>query len=329
MSARPSCSYGAMVRRSLAFATLLVLTAPARADRQLSLADAIALARGRRAELGQAELDIRRAQLNTLRAKLERAHLTLQANVVEQAQIYRSTQNSAQVVCGLSATDSATRCPIEGHPYALTADLSVPVWSGLTVEAHVAGARASERAADANRRAALNSIGLDAANAYWEVRRAELALEVAKRALDRTQAIERAAKTRVSAGIAPQVDYERAHVSSMRQAETVNAIESNELVARAQLGAALQLDEAVTLGEDPAAHAPPLPPLPAALDAAAQQRPELAATRAVVDAQIQTVRAAKGAYWPQVSLFGQATAGNQDFFGTRSEERRVGKECTG
>ena len=28
------------------------------------------------------------------------------------------------------------------------------------------------------------------------------------------------------------------------------------------------------------------------------------------------MRAAKGAYWPQVSLFGQATVGNQDFFGT-------------
>lgn len=28
------------------------------------------------------------------------------------------------------------------------------------------------------------------------------------------------------------------------------------------------------------------------------------------------MRAAKGAYWPQLSLFGQATAGNQDYFGT-------------
>ncbi len=262
-----------------------------------------------------------------MRAKLERAHLTLEATFNEQAGVYRSTGLSAQVVCGLDTATSpsmpnpppSSQCPIESHPYALTANLTVPVWSGFTVEAHLAGARANERASEAGRRAALNAIGLDAANAYWEVRRAELALQVARRALDRTQAIERAAKTRVSAGIAPQVDYERAHVSSMRQAETVNAIESQQLVARAQLGAALQVEEPLALSEDPAAHAPPLPPLPQALDAAERQRPELQARGAIVDAQVQAVRAAKGGYWPQVSLFGQATLGNQDYFGTSAE----------
>ncbi|HEX4462998.1 MAG TPA: TolC family protein, partial [Polyangia bacterium] len=304
------------VRRSLGIAALVCWAAPARADRRLSLADAIALARSHRAEVGQADVDLRRAELATLRAKLERAHLTLDANATEQAGIYRSTGGSAQLLCGIDPTLSASQCAIESHPYALTATLNVPVWSGFTVEAHLAGARANERATEAGRRAALNAIGLDAANAYWEVRRTELALEVARRALDRTQAIERAAKTRVTAGIAPQVDYERAHVSSMRQAEAVNSIESAALVARAQLGAALQVDEPLQLSEDPGAHAPPLPSLSAAIDTAERERPELQARGAVVDAQVQAVRAAKGGYWPQVSLFGQATLGNQDYFGT-------------
>ena len=329
-----------MVRRTLGIAALLVVTAPARADRQLSLADAIALARSHRSEIGQAEVDLRRAELNTLRAKLERAHLTLEASATEQASVFRSTGVSAQLLCGVnpSATTtmsgatipgaSSSQCPIEAHPYSLTANLNVPIWSGFTVEAHLAGARASERASVASRRAALNAIGLDAANAYWEVRRAELALQVARRALDRTQAIERAAKTRVSAGIAPQVDYERAHVSSMRQAETVNSIESQELVARAQLGAALQVDEPLELSEDPAAHAPPLPPLPNALDTAERHRPELQALGAIVDAQVQAVRAAKGGYWPQVSLFGQATVGNQDFFGTAAAVHPLSAETS-
>ena len=187
----------------------------------------------------------------------------------------------------------------------------MPIWTGLTVEADLARAKAAERASHFDKRTALNSIALDAASAYWEVRRAELAIDVAHRSLERTRDIERAAKARVDAGIAPQVDLERARVQTLRQAEQVTALEAQLATARAELGAALQLDEHFHLVEDPERHAPPLPALDAVIADALKTRPELGSARAQVEAQSHAVRSAKGAYWPQLSLFAQATAGNQ------------------
>jgi outer membrane protein len=163
-------------------------------------------------------------------------------------------------------------------------------------------------------RATLNSIALDAATTYWDVRLAELTIDVARRSLGRVEEIERAARARVDAGIAPQVDLERAHVATLRQAETVAAQEGVRAQARAQLGAALQVEDEFVLTEDPGAHAPSLPPLEEVLADTARLRPELAGARAQVEVQAQAVRAAKGGYWPQISLFGSATAANTVFY---------------
>jgi outer membrane protein TolC len=297
--------------------TSLLLATPASAERALSLADALALARSRRAEVAQSEIDLRRARLNVLRAWLERAHLTVQASFTEQLQ--RLNIAGPTKVCTLTPGT----CAGEAHPFAASATLTVPLWSGLAVEADLWGARARERAAGATRRATLNSVALDAANAYWEVRRAALDLEVARNAVERTREIERTARIRVDAHIAPPVDYERAHVQTLRQAEQGAALEAQLAVARAQLGAALQLDDDVRPVEDPQAHAPSLPSLAGVLDEARRVRPELAAARATVDAGAEAVRAAKGAYWPQVALVGQATASNQTFYLPEQQEDLV------
>jgi outer membrane protein TolC len=296
-----------MLSRSLPILIACALATPARADRALSLADALGLARAHRSEVTQADIELRRAHLGVLRAWLQRAHLTVQASVSEQVQ--QLNLNGPSQAC--SATPGL--CSIEAHPFSGQATLNVPIWSGLTVEAELAKARALERAATADVRTALNSVALEAATAYWEVRRFELAIDVARRSLDRTRDIERAARARVDAGIAPQVDVERARVQTLRQMEQVTAIEAQLAVARAELGAALQLDERFHLVEDPAAHVPSLPSLDRALAEAARSRPELTSASAQVEAQTEAVRSAKGGYSPQLSLFGQATAGNQLF----------------
>jgi outer membrane protein TolC len=189
----------------------------------------------------------------------------------------------------------------------------VPIWTGFTVEAHLAGARALTRAAGANERATQQGVALDAANTYWEVRRAELDREVAVTSVERTREIEHFAKIRVDAKIAPQVDYERAHVQSMRQVQQVAQLDAQLAVAHAQLGLALQLDDEVRTVENPMAHAPTLPALGDALATAMRGRPELVAAVATVESERQAVRAAKGAYWPQLALVGQLGAGNQTF----------------
>jgi outer membrane protein TolC len=304
-------------------AVLIFFARPALAARELTLADAMALARLRRSEVTQAEIDITRAKLGVLRAWLERAHLTVQANVTEQIQ---ALNINGPPVC----QQTPWICSTEGHPFTAAATLSVPLWSGFTIEADIAGARARREAAAATRRATLQSVALDAATTYWEVRRAELDRQVAATALERTREIERTAKIKVDAKIAPQVDYERAHVQTMRQAEQVTLLDAQLAVARANLGLALQLDEDVRPIEDPAAHLPLLPPLRDMLAAAMHLRPELAAAAATVESQRQIVRSTKGAYWPQLSIVGQAGASNQFFMlGGAPEERLVATASMG
>jgi outer membrane protein len=293
--------------RVLIVAVLLLTARSAGAVRELTLADAMALARLRRSEVTQADIDISRAKLNVLRAWLERAHLTVQASVSEQLQALNL--NGPKSVCMLTPLT----CAGEAHPFNAAATLTVPIWSGLTVEADLAGARARRDAATATRRAALQNVALEAATTYWEVRRAELGRQVAGTALERTREIERTAKIKVDAKIAPSVDYERAHVQTMRQAEQVALFDAQLAVARAELGLALQLDDDVRPVDDPAARVPVLAPLDDALATAMRLRPELAAAAATVEGQRQTVRAAKGAYWPQLALVGQAGASNQTF----------------
>jgi outer membrane protein TolC len=287
------------------FLVLLLGVAAGAEARPLSLADALALARMRRSEMAQARIDVRRAQLNVLRAALERARLTVQVTAAEQAQ-QLNINGTRAAACPPGFPTSSTACAGEAHNYAATASLVVPLWSGLTVEADLAGARARAHAATAAERATANSIGLDAAMTYWEVRRADLDLEVAQQAAARTREIEKMARMRVDAHIAPEVDYARAHVQTMRQAQAEAQLESQLGVASAQLGLALQLDEPAQPIDDPRVLLPSLPPLGDAEAEALHARADLAGARAVVESDRQLVRAAKGAYWPQLSLVGQA-----------------------
>ena len=285
---------------------LIITTAAAAQGRPLTLADALALARQRRAEMAQAQIDVRRARLNVLRAWLERAHLTVQVTATEQLQSLNINGTRA-AACPPNFPTQSTACANEARNYAATATLTVPVWSGLTVEADLAGAHARFSAAMDGARATANSIALDAATAYWEVRRAELDLEVAQQAVERAREIEKTARLRVDAHIAPEVDWDRAHVQTMRQAQAAAQFESQLAVTRAQLGLALQLDEPAQPIDDPRALTPSLPPLDVAQDEALRTRPDLLAARELVESSRQVVRATKGAYWPQVALIGQAS----------------------
>jgi len=82
-------------------------------------------------------------------------------------------------------------------------------------------------------------------------------------------------------------------------------------VARARLAAVLQVDDEVIPRDNPGE--PPLSfaALPRLVAEAEQRRPDLQATRAEVAAQEQEVRVARGALWPQLSLFGRADGRNE------------------
>jgi outer membrane protein TolC len=303
-----------------AAALLVILPVSARAERRLSLAEALATATARRSELKQADVDILRARVGLLRARLERVHLTVQASFTEQVQALNvnAPRDYVNYVC--QASDD---CRAEAHSFVGGANLTVPIFSGLQVESDIARAHALVRSADAQRRAVLLAIVVEVVDSYWTVRRADLTHALLERALQRELEIEQNTKARVDAGIAPSVDYYRAHVQVLRQQSQIQAIAEQRDAALAEFGAVLQIDDAIVLTEQPPESAPPLPALDGAQQAALEARPELRVAKAQLEAQQQAVRAAKGAYWPQFSLVGAATLQNQSLFYPESQSNKA------
>src|SRR5262249_32496589 len=110
---------------------LLPLLLPANrasAQRRLSLAEAIVLARAHRSETAQAGSDLDRAELGVLKARLERIHLTIQGTATEQVQDLGVQLTGMPVeICATGL--AGTTCDPTAHSYRGTADLTIPIWS--------------------------------------------------------------------------------------------------------------------------------------------------------------------------------------------------------
>ena len=311
-------------------AVLAVLPASARAARRLSVNDAVAIATARRSELKQADVDVMRARLALLRARLQYTQLTVQASLTEQAQALNvNAPSSLFVGCETTGT-----CRNESHVYSAGANLTIPLFSGLRVESDIARARALASAAHEQRRSTLRGILVEVVDTYWTVRRADLTYGLLEHALQREIDIEQSTKARVDAGITPVVDYYRAHLLVLRQQSQIKAIAEQRDAALAELGSVLQLDDPVELTDDPPDSAPAVPDLASLEQEALTARPELRAAAATAEAQWFGVRSAKAAYFPQLSVVGSATVGNQVFFPSdlgqpQREERPIGNFFVG
>ncbi len=292
----------------------LVLVRAARAERTLGLTEAIRLARLNRSEVSQANLDIERARVSLLSAWLERIQLRVQVSAAELYQNLTIGYPEAALGGPVSLCGTSDHCREELHRFEAHATLSIPLWSGLSLEADVARARALERAARAQKRSVLRDVALETANAYWAVRRSELLRDIVDSALRRSRTLEQITRRRVDAGVAPPIDYARAHVRGLRMALELNTLDTQLAAARAELAAALQVDGDLVLDEDPLKHTLPAPALASAERAALGMRPELEEVAARETAQAQAVRSLKGKYWPQIGVVGEGLLQNQSFF---------------
>src|SRR5439155_24039078 len=133
----------------------------------------------------------------------------------------------------------------------------------------------------------------------------------AARALARRTEVAAVIKARFDGGLAPRTDYGRAQAALLRQRAALAELEGRAAEARADLAAALQIDDRVVLTDDPPADGAALAPLSQALAEARRRRPELELADARVGAQAQEARAIRGALWPELSLFAQADAQNE------------------
>jgi outer membrane protein TolC len=295
--------------RFIALALVLGLAAPLHATTRLSLADAIALARCRRSEMVQADIDVQLSQLNVLRAGLERVRLTLTTSFNEQYE--QLNMNAPKALC--DSFGEACNAPAEAHNFNAAAALVVPVWTGLSVEADLARAKALHRAARADREAKLRALTREVIGAYWAVRRGEMLLALGRIGLRRTEEIAALVKARADHGIVSMVDYNRAQTMVLSQRSQLTGIEERVEAARTQLAAVLQVNDEIELTDQPPVQGGALPRLDQVLAQAQAGRPEIKLAQASLEAAQQQVRSVKGQLWPQVSLFANANLGNTAF----------------
>jgi outer membrane protein len=291
--------------RAIIIAVALLVAAPLRATTRLSLKDAVELAKCRRSEMLQADIDVQLGALNVLRAKLERVHLVIATSFNEQYQ--KIDWGAPAALCTALSAD----CGVdqEGHIFNANASLQVPLWSGFTVEADLAYAKAMHRASRADRESKVRALVREVTAAYWAVRRAEMLLELGRIALKRNEEIAALVKARADHGIVSMVDYNRAQTMVLSERSQIASLEEQVEAARTELAATLQINDTVELTDQPVMTGPPLPSLPELL-AQAQSRPEIKLTQAHVEAGRERVRSVKGQLWPQVSLFANAGVGN-------------------
>ena len=286
-----------------------LLAPPAGATTKLSLADAVATAQRQRGEVGQAKLDVQLARIGVLRAGLQRVRLTLEGRVSEQ--VDRLYVNAPLELC--ESVEGLCQPATRARLIDLSANLSIPLWTGLGLESTWSRARQLERAAKAHERGQLRALTLQVSKAYWTVRLAELQRGAALRGLEQRSAAFALIKARAEAGIAPRPDLHRAEIAVLRQQAFVAELDGRVSEARAALAAALQIDDEVVLTDDPPAAAAAVTGLTDALARASRQRPELEQAWAETEAQRHRVGEINGEFWPHLSLFGRAEAKNEAF----------------
>ena len=266
---------------------------PARAERSLSLAEAISLQRQRNTFLQQSDLDLERTRLLLLQAKLAWTVFKVTANASATYQ-----RNAPRPPCEAAPTE----CQDQNYSATGLASLTLPVWTGFANEAGLFGARHRETAARATREGTLRQLTLDLSQAYWEVRRKELERNVTAELVRDYRKLELLTEQRLKAGIAPAVDNLRARGATLGLETNLIQLRHQGESARAKLAQALEINDELVLTDEPSAYADAPPTIDEAVAKALASHPDLRVAQSVYAATNEDVRKAKGAYWPQVSL---------------------------
>ncbi len=288
--------------------------------RRLTLAEAIAAAWAADPTVSQARIAKDRAELAVLRSQLDRVSVRLDGSLQElfnksniggpKIQLCTFGSITLQVpasdctAMGGTASVAQDSSPSSGQGlFNLSANVNVPIFSGLRVESTVKRNQLLSHGATLNERQLRRELALSTARAYWSVRRLALLVEAQRGALGRLEDAERATDARVRAGLAPALDRNRARARRLQQAATLVDLIGQQREAEVQLAVALQLDGDIELVDNLRLDGE-LGCSDRQLDRRTRlQRPELLRAKLQVDVQEQTVRIARSGYFPQLNGF--------------------------
>jgi outer membrane protein len=293
----------ALHRRARLGGLLLTLLARAALAEPLTLRDAIERACRVDPGLASARVSEDRAKLAVLRAQLDRVSVTVDGSL-------QLLWNRYGI--GLPA-DQQPNIPAGQGLSGLSANLNVPLFSGLRVESAVAQSQKLEQAQTQRVLVTRRELALSVARAYWAVRRSELLADAQQQTLARLTESEAVVATRVSTGLAPPVDLNRAKLRRLQTEGSLAELRGQVRQALAQLAVALNVPGEPQLVDQPRVQPlldEPLPSTEALLDEARRERAELRSARLQVEAQAYAVRIARAGYFPQLSAFSLLQVGN-------------------
>ena len=279
------------------------VAAPAAATRALTLAEATDIALGADPGVARARVGEQRARLLSLRAQLERVHVSVDASVQE---IYDRRLFGPAPPEGVKAPPSDALLglgSVEGR-------VDVPIFTGFRVTSDIARADLLERAAGLDVTSERRRVAVAVAEAYWSARRLALLEETQRASNERLTESERVVQARVKAGLAAGLDTNRA-ASRRAQIDVERAsLISQRREADVRFASVLGIDDAVVLVDPPPAADAALDDADALVQRALDARPELKAAELRGLAVDEERRAAESAYWPQLGAGVLAQTGN-------------------
>jgi outer membrane protein TolC len=299
----------------------LSTAAGAAPPRRLSLPDAVDLALRSDPVLAAARVGVERAENAVLRAQLDRVSVRVDGSLQELFNksniggpaIYTctlgpTTFNADPETCtGMGGVSSLSpdQTPQRGlGTFNLSANVNVPIFSGLRVESNVAMRQRQRDFAHVNIRQTKKDTALAVARAYWGVRRLGLLVEVQEHTIARLRDAELVTDARVRAGLAAPIDKNRATLRRLQRAATAADQLGQLRETTAQLAVALGLPpgEEIVLTDAPQTNVVVRPPPVEDLLADARSgRPELRLARLNSEAQRYAVRIAQSGYYPQLN----------------------------
>jgi outer membrane protein len=305
------------------------------APRALTLADAVELAMRTDPLIAEARIQEDRSKLAVLRSQLDRVSLKIDGTLQElfsksniggpPLQIPRCALPNGATI----SADADTCVALGGSPSLatladqqpqsgvgilnLSANLNVPIFSGLRVESNVKRQQTLRDASTVSIRQQRRDLALSVARSYWQVRRVALLYDVESAALERLRMAETVADGRVKAGLAPPIDRNRAQVRRLNSTANAADLAGQMREAAVTLGVALGIPDELVLTDVPMVPDAPPPPVEVLLSDAKGGRPELKIADLQVEAQHQAVRMAASGFYPQLSAFGLFQLGNNAF----------------
>lgn len=272
----------------------LALTGPARAERPLTLDEAIARARS-----ANRDLKVARARVAQAAADVGAARARLLPSAAVQG---RYTRNDQEVAFELGGA-SLTLQPLDQVSASET--LTVPLVAPGAYPA-VRAARHGENAAAATREATEAQVLLAVAEAYYAAAGTDELLAARREATAVTAQTLEDARTRRDAGAASAVEVTRAELAEVQAEQAVTEAEDGRAHAYRALATVIQLREPFTVAPG-VREVPAPPPVDALVARALEVKPELRALREQARAAGAQVSASDWGWAPSLAAFGTAT----------------------